>query len=125
MRKEQSAPGTGIVLIVGDTGEVRATLEGALRADGFRVICAGDGEAGLEYLRFGLQPCLVLVDLPGPRMTSEEFIAAARRLPTANGVPLIVLGSLLRQVLGAQRAPLRLDELLAALEERAGLTPAG
>jgi CheY-like chemotaxis protein len=110
-----------IVLIVGNTGEVRAELEVVLRADGYRVLCSEDGEAALEYLRLGLSPCLVIVHLIGPRMTSDEFIAEAKRLPGSGSVPLIVLRSLLLQVLANPRPrpePIPIDELLQVLEQR-------
>src|SRR4051794_28407090 len=114
------APDARIVLIVGNSDEaLRSTLESALRADRFRVLCANQGEAGLEYLRLGLKPALGVVDLTGPRMTSEEFIAAARGLPGAAGVPLVVASTLVHEVLRArtaQEGPMRMDELLQALQ---------
>ncbi len=68
-------PGSGKVLVIDDEPEVRALLRDVLRAQGYTVIEAADGAAGLA--RCEAEPIdLVLSDLSMPGMSGWEVAAA-------------------------------------------------
>ena len=80
------------ILIIEEESEARDTLAGALAAKGADVVVARDGRAGLEQLRGGLEPCVVLVDAR-PRLDADAFIRELRgdtrfeRLPVISMAP--------------------------------------
>jgi len=61
------------VLIVDDDHAVVEGLAEFLLDEGFDVVTAADGQAALDYLRGGLRPCAILLDLMMPRMNGWEF----------------------------------------------------
>ena len=62
-----------------------------LQLRGFTVETAPDGQAGLERIRTGPPPALVILDFMMPRMNGEEFRAAQLTDATLANVPVIVL----------------------------------
>ena len=75
------------VLIVDDDRQMLRAVTTALRARGYNVATATDGEAALEHLAIE-QPDLVLLDLGLPKLDGREVIA---RLRSWSEVPVIVL----------------------------------
>ncbi|MFW5856763.1 MAG: response regulator, partial [Planctomycetota bacterium] len=61
------------ILIVDDEESYRLMLRGLLEKKGFRVIEAGDGEAGIETAR-DRQPDLILMDVNMPRLKGSEAV---------------------------------------------------
>lgn len=66
-------------LVIDDSRSVRLLVGGILRAQGYVVLTAGDGQEGLERLRANPEIALVLVDWNMPVMDGLEFIQAVRR----------------------------------------------
>jgi CheY-like chemotaxis protein len=81
------------VLIIEDDAEVRALLGEALAAAGVGVDLARDGLEGLERLREVGPPAAILLDLRMPRLGGEAFLAAMRREPRYDHVPVISMSA--------------------------------
>jgi two-component system response regulator MprA len=122
------------VLVVEDDPAVRASLERSLAFEGYTVVTAADGVAGLAAVEHH-RPDVVVLDLGLPRLDGLEV---ARRLRAAgDDVPLLVLTA--RDATGDRvggldagaddylAKPFALEELLArlrALLRRSGATSA-
>ena len=61
------------VLLVEDMAMVRAAVARHLRAAGYAVVTAADGEEALEHLRNGVRPCAIILDLVMPRKDGFAF----------------------------------------------------
>lgn len=80
-------------LVVDDTESYRIVLRGFLEQGGFTVVEAEDGLQALECL--GKQSFdLILTDLTMPRLDGWGFVEAARKLPHASEVPIVVISAL-------------------------------
>jgi two-component system response regulator MprA len=94
------------VLIVEDDHDLREALEYLLRACGYQVIAAVDGEEALEHLRQGADPCLILLDLLMPRKDGFQFRTEQLQSAKFAKIPTIAYsgiytGAGLRQKAGA------------------------
>lgn len=56
----------------------------------FEVVCAFDGEAGVELIR-SAKPDLVLLDLLMPKKGGFEVLAEMKESPATNAIPVIIL----------------------------------
>jgi DNA-binding response OmpR family regulator len=118
------------ILVVEDEAGIADFLERGLRAEGYEVLVAGDGEAGA---RLALEPDvdLVVLDRMLPGVDGLEVLARVRRARAA--LPVIMLtarGEIADRVEGLDRGatdyvtkPFAFDELLARI--RAQLRAAG
>ena len=79
------------ILIVEDDADVREALADAMRDAGLLVEVAVDGMDGLERLRAGIVPALVLLDLRMPRLGGEELLRAMREDEALEHVPVITM----------------------------------
>ena len=59
------------IAVIEDEPDIREVIEFNLTRDGYQVICAADGESGLEKVRKHL-PSLVLLDLMLPGLDGLE-----------------------------------------------------
>jgi CheY-like chemotaxis protein len=80
----------GTVLVIEDDADVREVLADVLRAHGYTVVTAGDGEDGLRAAR-GAPPGLILLDLMMPRMSGYEFLEVRATDRELRAIPVIVL----------------------------------
>lgn len=78
------------VLAVDDAVSLRNMLCDCLRGAGHRVLEAANGQEALEQLR-AHRPDIVITDLTMPVMDGLDFIAAARREPAGQGLPMLLL----------------------------------
>jgi DNA-binding response OmpR family regulator len=76
------------ILIIEDELPMRTALADILTAEGYRVICAADGEAGLERA-LAEKPDFILLDLMMPRLDGYEVCRELRR--RAVRVPILML----------------------------------
>ena len=126
--------GQMLVLIVEDDREVRESLERCLGFEGYDVVSAVDGEAGLAAVTSS-RPDAVLLDLQLPRMDGLEVCRRLRA--SGDGVPVLMLtarDATRDRVSGLDAGaddylpkPFALEELLArlrALLRRSGATAA-
>jgi CheY-like chemotaxis protein len=78
------------VLVVEDNDDSRATLEHLLRFDGFQVLTAADGRAGLDVIRRE-QPDVALLDIGLPGMSGYEVAKQVRAEMDGQPIRLIAL----------------------------------
>src|SRR6266700_7731135 len=76
-----------LILVIEDEPTLRETLAEALESEGFRVVAAGDGRAGLALFRSD-HPDLVLLDLMLPEISGIEV---CRIIRTESAVPIVML----------------------------------
>lgn len=77
------------ILIVEDDSDLREALTFLLKACGYPVVAAGDGEAALAELHGGLEPCLILLDLLMPRKDGFQFRSEQLENPRLAKIPTI------------------------------------
>ena len=82
------APEAGTIVLVEDDQNIADLVELYLREEGFRVVQARDGEAGLRAVR-DQRPRLVILDvgLPG----EVDGLAVCRKLRADGGLPVLML----------------------------------
>ncbi len=88
--KPDSSSAPGKILVIDDEDSFRQMVTRALRKEGFEVLAAADGEAGVR-LAAEAQPDLILCDLNMPLMDGYEVLATLRRDPRLADIPLIFL----------------------------------
>src|ERR1051326_606572 len=76
------------VLIIEDELPMRTALADVLGTEGYRVLTAADGQAGLERA-IEEKPDLILLDIMMPKLDGYAVCAELRRL--ANPVPILML----------------------------------
>ena len=81
------------ILFIEDESILQKTLSGVLQTNGFRVLQAMDGEAGLETARKE-RPDLILLDLVLPRKDGFQVLADLKQSPETKETPVIVLTNL-------------------------------
>lgn len=89
------------ILVVEDEPTLRETLAEALAADGFRVVDAPDGRAGLARFR-AERPDLVLLDIMLPELSGIEV---CRGIRAESAVPIVMLtarGSEVDRIVGLE-----------------------
>src|ERR1700684_1695760 len=117
------------ILAVDESAAMRQMVGVTLRAAGYEVIEASDGDEALEYARKH-RVDLVLTDVNMPRMDGITLIAPLRTLPNSPLTPLLLLttdSSPDRKIQGKQAGatgwmvkPFNPDQLLATLERVLG-----
>lgn len=78
------------ILAVDDSASMRQMVAFTLKAAGYNVIEAGDGQEALEKAR-GQQVDLVLTDQNMPRMDGITLVKSLRGLPTYSATPMLIL----------------------------------
>lgn len=79
------------VLIVDDDAEFRSALVEIVQHEGFQVETATSGMDALDKLRWGLRPCVVLLDMQMAVMTGWDFRAEQKRDRTLAAIPVIAM----------------------------------
>jgi PAS domain S-box-containing protein len=101
------------ILAVEDDEITREFLQQALEADGFRVLTAADGAAGLEVFRAQAGAIdLVVTDVVMPKLSGDAMVAAMRKL--APSVRVLVVSGYAR---GETATRLREQNVTAFLEK--------
>jgi PAS domain S-box-containing protein len=90
-RKPKLSLTAPLVLVIEDNLEMNRFIVESL-SDRYRVESAHDGDEGLEKAR-RYSPNLILCDLMMPIKSGEEFIREARRHPSLESTPIIVLSA--------------------------------
>lgn len=111
------------VLIVDDDKEFREALVEIVRREGYEVETATSGMQALDKLRWGLRPCVVLLDMQMAVMTGWDFRTEQGRDPALATVPVVAMtaGYWKKRDLGDYAAriskPIDLPELKATLSK--------
>jgi len=107
------------ILLIEDDPSIREVVALGLRAVGFDVDTAADGQAGLDRWR-AERPDLVLLDVMLPRLDGLEVCRAIRRESTTPVVMLTARGDTIDVVVGLEagaddyiRKPFEMPELVA------------
>ena len=79
------------ILVIDDDDDIRDVLAAILEDQGHDVETAVDGVAGLERLRSGDRPALILLDMMMPRIDGEGFLKALRGNPNTADIPVVIL----------------------------------
>ena len=80
------------VLLVEDDRFLRRACEASLRRRGLTVLCAKDGEQGLQLARRE-KPDLILLDLLMPKLSGLQVLRAPRSAEDTRAVPVRVLSN--------------------------------
>jgi len=116
------------ILVVEDDPNVRGLLQTLLTSEGYDVVTASDGLAGLTELA-AAKPALMLLDLMMPDLGGARVLERLQADPGGSDVPVVVLtGKLeavpdLRDALGRDNVfikPFGVNELLARIAEITG-----
>jgi len=79
------------ILVIDDDKDIRDMLDMVLAVEGYEVATASDGVAGLDRLRVGARPSLILLDMMMPRLDGEGFFRAMRSNPNTADIPVVIL----------------------------------
>lgn len=114
-------PGAQILLIEDDPA-LAEVLADVLRMEGYRVLHAADGIAGLKSLAEQNLPDLILLDLMMPNMNGWQFREAQMRDARLAAIPVVVLsatGERTKPIDAARilRKPVTLEALLTTVGE--------
>jgi CheY-like chemotaxis protein len=123
------------ILVVEDEPAIRHLIVDLLEAEGYDVIAAGDGQAGVD-LAIAERPALVLMDLHLPVMSGVEAIKALKADPATQTIRTVAMsaGTNLLQHLddlpadGVLAKPFDIEALLAVVavhSRRPGTGPLG
>ena len=128
MTDRQTAPNGNAprVLVVDDESGILDTLRILLRNEGFSVVTALGGRAGLEQLA-AQAPDIVLTDVRMPSVTGLDVLAAVRTQSVETPVVLMTAQATLQSAIQAVnegafyylQKPFRNDELVAILRRAA------
>jgi CheY-like chemotaxis protein/two-component sensor histidine kinase len=80
------------ILIVEDNIEMREYLTSKLQ-DTYSIICARDGEEGLEFAQHA-NPDLIITDILMPKKSGDEFVAEFRSDIRTSHIPIIVISAI-------------------------------
>jgi len=115
------------ILVIEDQPQMRRNIATILEMEGFQVMTAEDGAAGLEAAETS-QPDLIICDVMMPRLDGYGVLKALRETTTTAGIPFIFLTAKGEKAdqregmnLGADdylAKPVARDELLAAVRAR-------
>lgn len=78
------------ILAVDDSGSLRQMVVFSLKAAGYQVIEAVDGQDGLDKAKSGTYD-LILTDQNMPRMDGLTLIRSLRSLPSYQSIPILML----------------------------------
>lgn len=115
--------GGELILLIEDDPDIRESIVDILEDESFRVATAVDGEDGLERLRSGEAPDLILLDLLMPRMDARAFRKEQLRVPAWAAIPTVIMSADLRAEEKARELsaaagvskPVEIDALLAVM----------
>ena len=113
------------ILVVEDDAGLRDALCELLLDEGMLVSCAENGQVGLELLRAGARPCLILLDLQMPFLDGFGFRRQQLADPDLADIPAVVMTAQTARESEARRLgisltlrkPVAPDRILGAIAE--------
>lgn len=83
------------ILVVDDSLTIQISLETCLKAGGFAVVKASDGQKALQevqrMLDGGGMPALIICDVNMPVMDGFTFVKEVKKIPKCRFVPILML----------------------------------
>jgi CheY-like chemotaxis protein len=102
------------ILVVDDQAELRQLFQRVLESQGYSLVCAENGQAGLAMLD-AVDPQLILLDMAMPQMDGITFLRNLRQQPRFQTLPVIILSGLMsREQIQAARELGVTDHLVKA-----------
>lgn len=83
---------SALVLLVEDSPTQAKEIELSLRRNGYEVVVAADGRAGLNMV-YDCHPDLVVLDINLPEMDGFQVCRRVRRDPEIASIPIVMLTS--------------------------------
>ena len=78
------------ILVIEDEADILEVIEYNLKREGFKVVCVGDGEAGVTMAR-SLAPDLILLDLMLPGLDGIEVCQKLKGDSVTGAIPIIMV----------------------------------
>ncbi len=88
--ESDSDAAASLVLVIDDDAAVRELIQRYLGREGYRVVCASDGEEGLRLAR-KLRPAAITLDVMMPHMDGWSVLAALKGDPDLAPIPVIMI----------------------------------
>jgi DNA-binding response OmpR family regulator len=116
------------ILIVDDDYELVGAVTAFLESEGYRVVSASDGKAGLARLRSD-RPDLVVTDFMMPCAGGGDLVAGLRATRSMSSTPVVMMSAVGREealppgapsVAAFVHKPFRCEELLAEIVDLIG-----
>src|SRR5262245_29045295 len=104
------------ILIIEDDTDLREMLADMLVERGYSVEEAANGKAGMDRLRGGSLPCMVLLDIQMPLMNGDEVYAAMQADTALAGTPVVFMTSDPTRAppgVPLMKKPINIDQLFA------------
>lgn len=117
----------GIVLVVEDEDAICTYMEEIFKGEGYEVLSAPNGKAGIELLRtLKTLPSIIFLDMMMPVMDGRRFIDELQKNPENwrfKEIPLVVVTAVQSPVMGnlveVVRKPPDIDHLIALAAKHA------
>jgi len=114
------------LLVIDDEPDMQKLLKIRLEQENFKVITAGDGEAGVKIAEQEA-PDMIILDIMMPKMDGYTCLKELRNLPKTKNTPVLMLsgkeeekvGDLFafQKISGYIEKPFELDELVMKVKE--------
>lgn len=85
------------ILLVDDDVTLREMYEERLKAEGFIITQASNGEEALKFAKEG-KPQIILLDIMMPKINGFDVLKTLKADPTTKEIPVIVLSALIQDV---------------------------
>ncbi len=109
------------VLLIEDDSLTRGAMRMVLEWEGYRVVCASNGQEALDLLRRGERPSLILLDIAMPVLDGRQFRQEQEKDPALASIPVVVVsGTAVAATVEAAahvQKPFLPGELLEAIRE--------
>jgi DNA-binding response OmpR family regulator len=100
--KEHAMAADEHILLVDDDPILSTMYADRLRAEGYTVDVAHDGEAGFEAAK--KKPDLILLDIMMPKMNGLDMLRLVKEEPGLENIPVILLTALIQELKQAKSA---------------------
>lgn len=88
---------TKTILLVDDDLTLREMYEERLKAEGFIITQASNGEEAIKFAREN-KPQIILLDIMMPKVNGFDVLKSLKADPTTKDIPIIVLSALIQDV---------------------------
>lgn len=78
------------ILVIDDDVNTREAMGELLAVNGYPVVLAADGQEGLQQLRAGLRPSLIVLDLMMPEKNGFQFRVEQSLDPELASIPVVI-----------------------------------